>query len=199
LRLRQRDGQGESTDRGVHPDQLISAGGRNRPAWLDGPPRSCGAGQSESEPRLLDPIERHLVFLPGRRDAAQPFNLSLYTTSADFSRNTNSPLAYNETTGRDLTFTVTDKNGPQTFHVFNNAPGVWVTFPVQGDPGVPIVVQVAATGPTNTSACISAVAFDPPDSPITSGVSIRGHLTTMTYTPAGDLATITDPLGMSPR
>ena len=122
--------------------------------------------------------------------SAVSFNLSVYSNSADQGEAATStasvPFEYYEQFGRDIMLTVTDQNGTRSYHIPNNAPGAWVTFPVHGDATHPVTVEVAPSGANATSACISALAFDPQDN----------HMSTFTYNAnSNDPATITDPLG----
>ncbi|MDI1290142.1 MAG: hypothetical protein PSX37_09385, partial [bacterium] len=114
------------------------------------------------------------------------FNLSLYSCSADQGYNALVPLQYTEQLGRDLTFTVVDAKGTQSYRMFNNAAGEWITFPVHGDANTPITVTVAPTaGFTTANVWISAVAFDPYES----------HRTEYTYNATSDMTSVTNGLG----
>jgi len=93
-------------------------------------------------------------------NSAKAFNLSLYSHSADLGLNTEYPFRYNAEFGRDVELEVEDMHGVQKVRIHNNAPGVWLTFPVEGDGSNPIKVTVTATG-SNTKPAISALAFDP--------------------------------------
>ena len=120
---------------------------------------------------------------------ARSFNLSVYSHSADMGIAFTTPMQYLEQFGRDLEITVADLDGEQSFRVHNNAPGAWVTFTVRGDASNPVVVTVAAAGPYNTDARISALAFDSPES----------HRTRMSYNATNDLVSVIDPLGNETR
>jgi len=127
------------------------------------------------------------------------FNLSVYSNSADIGQMMGTtkafrPLAYQEQFGRDLEFSVEDLGGEserQTVRIPNNAPGVWVTFPVRGDAENPIVLKVTAHQPPGASssnvveAIMSALAFD----------SYENRSFRFEYNSAGDLTQMTDPLG----
>ncbi len=127
------------------------------------------------------------------------FNLAVYSHSADFAHIMSGsrsfmPLACQEQFGRDLVFSVVDQGGEserQTVRIPNNAPGVWVTFPVRGDAEHPIVLKVTAPQPPGASstnvveAVLSALAFDP----------YENRSSRFEYNSAGDLTQMTDPLG----
>ena len=125
------------------------------------------------------------------RDLLHEFNLSLYSHSADQGKGGYYPLTYAEQYGRDLRFTVTDvdeegASRTRSFRLFNNAAGVWTTFPVRGnlDGSVDVVICVEAAG-ENQQARLSALAFDPP--------SDRSHR--FTYDSADNLVGVRDGLG----
>jgi len=102
----------------------------------------------------------------------QAFNLSLYTHSSDMVYGfeivsdsiSASPLRYCEQFGRHIRFTVedldpdTDEPRQQVFEIPNNAPGVWVTFPVHSTDAAPITVTVEGLG--GTKPMLSMLAFD---------------------------------------
>ncbi|MCE7873765.1 hypothetical protein DYH09_25795, partial [bacterium CPR1] len=134
------------------------------------------------------------------------FNLSIYTSSVDHGLYASYPMLYNNQFGRDLEIEVSDLNGTQTFRVYNNAPGVWVSFPVKGSSASPIQVTVRAKGETVTQsgrAVISAIAFDEKASRLTSYTYTNGNLTaikdrlgnttTLSYNADGTLSSVTDP------
>ena len=136
---------------------------------------------------------------------SKDFNLSLYTHSADLGQNFAIPFEYKTTFGRNLEFEVEDLNGVQTYHVHNNAPGLWMTFPVKGDAANPIKVTVRAKE-FNERAVLSAIAFDPhqdrrtlyeynPAGLVSKVTSGDGGETKFTYESNGTLANIEDPLG----
>jgi RHS repeat-associated protein len=132
----------------------------------------------------------------------QSFNLSIYTHSADHEKDSLDPLRYNEIYGRDIEVEVEDLDGTQTYHCFNNAPGIWMTFPVKGDSSNPVKITVTAEG-DNDQPVISALAFDPHEdrrrfyeydsngkrTKVTDGL---GNETAYTYNTDGAMATMTD-------
>lgn len=149
-------------------------------------------------------------------EEAASFNLSVYSNSADVGQlgNLNTsfmPLVYQEQFGRDLIFSVVDQEGEtgrQTVRIPNNAPGVWVTFPVRGDASHPIVLTVKAPQPdgapatTVVEAILSALTFDPYESrssrfdynaegDLTRATDALGNATVMTYEDDGRLSTLT--------
>jgi RHS repeat-associated protein len=146
------------------------------PLQFDVPIRAQGYWRTTSSFTITIPIPTS--------HAPVQYNLSLYACSSDNAAVTATPLSYNEQTGRDTIITVTDAVQTQTFEIFNDSPGAWVTFPVQSNSSTPVVVTVQPqTGCANAQ--ISAIAFDPYDN----------HMTTFTYNSAGDVLTMVDPLG----
>ena len=122
------------------------------PTGPDGETRSVGFWQGVSDFEFTI-----------RLAESKSFNLSLYTNAVDQGLlQSNGGLVYDEEFGREITFTVKDASGTQSFVVYNSAGGEWVTFPVTGNPSVPIVVTVTATvnQPANTTASLSAIMFD---------------------------------------
>ena len=111
-------------------------------------------------------------------------------TSAQTVKRPHDEGTYAEQFGREMEITVTDATGTQGFHVYNNAPGVWVTFPVHGDAETPVHVTVTAAGVNadnlaNTEVRLSVVAFDPHED----------HRTRFVYNATGDLVSVMDGLG----
>jgi RHS repeat-associated protein len=137
--------------------------------------RGCGYQKSTSGP----------LSLTVNLSSTVEFNLSIYTNNAYLGLSGASPVEYAEQTGDNLTLTVTDAVGTQTFQVWNNAPGVWVTFPVQGNSSTPITISAAQAGDDVSGVYLAALAFDAYDSQTTS----------YTYNAQGDPLTRTDPLG----
>lgn len=117
--------------------------------------------------------------------SSQSFNLSVYTNSTDQEYAFNNPVQYNEQMGREVTFSVTDMTGTQTYQVQNNAVGAWVTFPVQGDGSHSITIAVSPSGANSSDARISALMFDPLDS----------RKVVYGYDQANNQISVTDPLG----
>lgn len=138
-------------------------------------------------------------------DVDKSFNLSIYTHSADHDKDALSPLRYSEIHGRDLEIEVVDTEGTHTYRTFNNAPGVWITFPVKGTTTTPVRVTVTAKG-DNDQPVISALAFDPYEdrrrfydydvngnlTKVTDGL---GQETTFTYNTDGTMASSTNARG----
>lgn len=128
---------------------------------------------------------------------AKSFNLSLYSHSADLGLASLQPMTYYGEFGRDIQLEVQDLVGTQTVRIHNNAPGVWLTFPVSGDDSNPIKVIVRATG-SNNRPVISALAFDEHHERRTRYEYIGGNLVKVinrlgdeeeyTYNPDGTLA-----------
>ena len=155
--------------------------------------------------------------------APTSFNLSLYSHALNQNLEADSiagpympeepyfsPLTYSEQFGCYLEYEVTDATGTQTFTVYNNASGMWTTFPVTTTEEVTsISVTVTAifnpdsSGNGTVQAQISALAFDPyesrrttrnydSDGDLTSLVDSLGNTESMTYNTDGTRATYTD-------
>ena len=135
---------------------------------------------------------------------SKAFNLSLYSHSADHAKMDLDPMEYYEQFGRDVTVEVEDIHGVQSYRMINNAPGIWVTFPVEGDDTNPIRVTVTASG-NNNQPVLSAIAFDPHHDRRTFYEYTGGDLTTVrdslgnetlyAYNPDGTVASVTDARG----
>ena len=135
------------------------------------------------------------------------FNVAIYTCSVDLAYGVvvaGAPFQYNEQFGRDVTFTVTDAVGTQSYRVTNNASGWWVQFPVQGSDGTPVTIEVSPSGDA-TDTLISALAFDPYDSHqssygydanqnLTSTTDGLGNTTTLDHNSDGTVSQIIDAL-----
>ena len=132
------------------------------------------------------------------------FNLSVYSHSADEGLDAAPLIRYARRFGRDVELEVQDREGVQVYRIHNNAPGVWVTFPVQGGPTDPIVIRVRSTGLTKR-AMISALAFDPhedrrtffeyEDGQLTRMSNSLGHFSEYTYNPDGTMQSMRDANG----
>lgn len=138
------------------------------------------------------------------------FNLSFYTHSADNGTPGSEPYAMADLFGRDLEIQVDDFDGTssrtQKYRVYNNAPGVWVTFQVRGDSSHPITVTLTPKGNSSgAQATLAAFTFDPLASrktsfaynsfgDMTSITDRLGNVTQSTYTTEGLLSTVTDAL-----
>ena len=186
---------------GVRPQQGMDP---RTPVSPDGLQRSLGAWGESSGAGFDFRVEL---------TEARSFNLSLYTHSSDQGYSADervAPLTYAEQFGREMEITVTDGAGTQAFHVYNNAPGMWVTFPVQGDAETPVHVTVTAAGvdasnQANTEVRLSVVAFDPHEdrrvrfgynatSDLVTVTDGLGHQTALVYGNDGTLAGVTDAL-----
>ncbi|MCW5871421.1 MAG: RHS repeat protein, partial [Candidatus Eremiobacteraeota bacterium] len=154
---------------------------------------------------------------------AKSFNLSIYSHALDQSKPAwgilgpyqvapsgglyYQPLSYSEQFGCYLNYTVTDAKGTQNFVVYNNAPGMWATFPVTTTPEVPgVTITVTAVfnpdsgGVGTVQAQISALAFDPYSSrkiqrSYASSVYGQAVFGSDSYGSDGDLTQIVGPLG----
>lgn len=120
------------------------------------------------------------------------FNLSLYTNAVDLGMWYSGDIRYEEQSGYELEFLVTDSVGTQRYRIACNQNGIWTTFPVQPGSGN-VLVEVRARGNNNSTdnlnpigdAVLSAIAFDAYDN----------RTTRMTYNSFGQVTTVTDPLG----